>query len=93
MPDSTITTLSYLAGVLAVLYVGLMITTVVEATLQTSLRASVHETEGTIATLETTYYSSVAKLNAMDPHATGLVYPTAVTYTEARPSIGLSLAN
>jgi cytochrome oxidase assembly protein ShyY1 len=93
MPDQTIKTLSIIAASCATLYVALVIVTVMLATWQTSLVARVHETEGAIATLETSYYASVAQLNATNPIVAGYVAPSEVHYSEARPSVGLTLAH
>jgi cytochrome oxidase assembly protein ShyY1 len=92
MPDQTIRVLSLGAAGIGMLYVALVITTVVLATWQTSLVARVHETEGNIAALEATYYASVSELNATNPIGEGYVAPTEVHYTEARPTVGLTLA-
>jgi len=92
MPDKTITVLSLLASFIAIVYVVLVIVTVSLATWQTSLASGVRETEGSIATLETTYYASISVLNATNPHAVGYVSPSDVRYAEARPPAGLSLA-
>ncbi len=87
MPDKTVRMLSYVAVGLVVSYIGLVIATVYFATWQTSLAASVRATEGSIATLETSYYAAMARVTSTDPHALGLVAPNAVHYaTEEAPA-------
>lgn len=92
MPDKTITMLASLAGVIAFVYVVLVIVTVYFATWQTSLAATVRSTEGNLSQMESTYYSSIASLNATNPIAAGYVQPSEVKYAEAKAASGLSYA-
>lgn len=92
MPDRTITFLTLAAGMIFALYIVLVITTIVFATAQTSLAVEVRDTEGTISSLETTYYAQVAKDDASSPASVGLVKPADVQYAIAKPASGLSFA-
>jgi hypothetical protein len=92
MPDQTGFFLMVGAGVIFSLYIALVIITITLATWQTSLAAEVRETEGSITTLETTYYEALARQNAESPAAVGLVHPTVVEYAVARESAGISFA-
>ena len=92
MPDRTVHFLILTAGAIFTLYVGLVIFTITLATMQTSLAAQVRETEGTIATLETTYYAAVARENQASPASVGLVAPTSVAYATEKPGEGISFA-
>ena len=92
MPDKSVTFLSFVAGAMFVAYVVLMIVTVMFATVQTSLALSMRETEGSITELETTYYASIAKVNATSPTAEGYVAPTDVKYAQKSVAPDLSFA-
>jgi hypothetical protein len=92
MPDKTVSNLSYTASGLFIVYVFFMIATVYFATLQTSLAASVRETEGGITQLEKSYYDGVAVVSSANPHGAGYVTPSDVRYAEARTSTGLTFA-
>lgn len=72
-------------------YLALVIVTVSLAAWQTDLAVAVHETEGEIAMLETTYYEMVAKIDGANPSALGLVAPVAVTYAVKAPAPALTL--
>jgi len=92
MPDRTITFLTLGAGLLFAVYLAFVIMTVVFATMQTSLAVDVRDAEGSISTLETTYYAAIAKQNASSPSSIGLVQPQDVKYAVAKPASGLSFA-
>ncbi|MDB5195361.1 MAG: hypothetical protein JWO84_545 [Parcubacteria group bacterium] len=92
MPDRTIGFLSIAAGLIFSTYIVLVIVTIFFATVQTSLAAEVRTTEGSIATLETTYYASLARENASTPASAGLVAPSVVEYAIAKPAQGISFA-
>ncbi len=69
-----------------------VVLTVYYASLQTSLVANIHEHEGSITNLESTYYEGVAKISSSNPHEEGYVTPTEVRYVSERTSQGLSFA-
>jgi len=92
MPDKTVTFLAFVAGAMLFVYVALMILTVTLATVQTSLASNMRETEGSITELETTYYASIAKVNATSPTAAGYVAPTDVKYAQQNTAPDLSFA-
>jgi hypothetical protein len=92
MPDRTITVLSLAAGLIFITYIVLVIVTITFATIQTSLAASVRDTEGALSALETTYYASLAREDASTPASAGLVAPTVVEYAIAKPAPGISFA-
>lgn len=92
MPDRTVAFLTYTAGALFTVYIAFVVVTISLATMQTGLAAEVRETEGTIAQLETSYYTSISRENAATPASAGLVAPAAVLYATARTNDGLSLA-
>ena len=72
--------LTAVVGMLIAVYVALMITTIIFASLQTQLAQNVQNAHKEIAKLEDAYYASVAALDATDPHALGYVTPTRVQY-------------
>jgi hypothetical protein len=90
MPDRTISILSASALALLACYLGLMVTTVVYATMQTDLASSMRATESEIAALEDRYYDAVAALDASNPAAYGLVKPSSVAYAELSTATALS---
>ena len=92
MPDRTVHFLLLSAGAIFTLYVGIVIFTITLATMQTSLAAQVRETEGTIASLETTYYAAVARDSQSSPEHAGLVAPTSVAYATEKTGEGISFA-
>lgn len=92
MPDKTILFLSYSAGALFVIYIACVLVTVYYATLQTTLGATMRDTEGSITSLEQKYYQGVASISGSDPKGAGYVTPTDVVYSEVRTSSGLTFA-
>lgn len=72
--------LSATAGVLVAVYVALMVTTIIFASLQTQLAQDVQDKHMQIAKLENSYYASVATLDSTDPHTLGYVKPAHVQY-------------
>lgn len=92
MPDRTVTFLMLAAGALFVIYLVMVVVTVSFAAVQTTLAADVRTTEGSIATLEATYYDAIANQNAASPTELGLVAPAQVLYATQKPASGLSFA-
>ncbi len=90
MPDRLVPVLALACGALATVYVALMVTTILFATLQTQLASSIRDTQATIATLETKYYQSISELDSTDPYAVGYVRPAQVVYVSARALPNLS---
>jgi hypothetical protein len=93
MPDRTNFILGLAAGALAVIYVGIMITTIIFASWQTQLARGIDDSRSRIQSLEDDYYHAIAKLDNTDPHSVGLVAPSKVEYvTAARMQNGLTFA-
>lgn len=80
MPDRTISFLSAACGILVFTYIVLVITTITFAAWRTDHSAAVRNTEAQIASLESKYYDSVAKLDSTNPNEVGLVAPASVRY-------------
>lgn len=72
--------LSASAGLLVAVYVALMVTTIIFASLQTQLAQEVQDKHMAISKLENAYYSSVATLDSTDPRTLGYVTPSHVQY-------------
>ena len=87
-----IPTLSAMVGALIAVYVALMVTTIVFASLQTHLAQEVQQKQMAIGKLESDYYAQVAQLGAMDPKSLGYVKPTRVTYLTQASLPGLTFA-
>lgn len=83
MPDRLIPILSFACAVMTAAYIGLVVTTILFATLQTQLASGIRDTQATIASLETSYYSSIAKLDSTNPYSAGYVRPHTVLYVAA----------
>src|SRR4051812_35062393 len=77
---------------LIAVYVALMITTFVFASLQTHLAQEVQGEQKVIAKLEDRYYSQIAALDSTDPQAIGYVKPAHVTYLTQTAVPGLTFA-
>lgn len=92
MPDRTVTFLIFTACGIFALYLVMVVITVSYAAVQTSLAADVRATEGTIATLEATYYDAIAHQNGTSPSELGLVAPAQVLYATEKPAAGLTFA-
>jgi hypothetical protein len=92
MPDRTVSFLIFTACGIFAIYLVMVVVTVSYAAMQTTLAADVRATEGEIATLEATYYDSIAYQNAGSPAEAGLVRPVAVLYATEQPTTGLSFA-
>lgn len=84
--------LSAAVGILIALYVALMVTTIVFASLQTHLAQEVQQKQMAIGKLESDYYAQVAQLDSMDPQSLGYVKPAHVTYLTQAPLPGLTFA-
>lgn len=85
--------LSATAGALVAVYVALMITTIIFASLQTQLAQNVQEKHMEIAKLEDSYYASVAQLDSTDPHSLGYVTPPHIQYLSAATLPNLTFAH
>ncbi len=84
------TTLGACAGALLAAYIGLVVTTIFFAALQTKLAYTMQGTQTEIAALESSYYASVAMLDATDPHTLGFVKPAHVEFVASKETPGLS---
>lgn len=93
MSNRVILTLKYLCGSLFGVYLALIVSTVLFATLQTKLASDIHATQIAIGTIEGKYYSEVSRLNSIDPHTQGYVKPTQVQYVASVVKPGLSYAS
>ena len=93
MPDRANFFLGAIAAALAVVYIGLMITTIFFAAWQTQLARGIDDSRSRIQTLETRYYSEIAKLDSTDPGSVGLVAPSKVEYVVAARMPGLTFAD
>lgn len=85
--------LGMMAGAMLVIYLGLMVSTVLHAALQTQLAKNVRDAQTDITRLETSYYAAMATIDDADPYALGFVPAKKVTYVNATQNTGLSLAN
>jgi cytochrome oxidase assembly protein ShyY1 len=72
MPTRIIPVLSFSAGGLVLVYLGLIVTTVLFATWQTQAASSIRDAQATIGTLDST-----------DPATLGFVHPSQVEYVAA----------
>ena len=91
-PESTVSLLFYVASALFAGYVCCVILTVYYATLQTSLVATVRDTEGSITILERTYYDGVQAVSSTNPLGQGYVRPSDVHYAQEKKTSGLTFA-
>jgi hypothetical protein len=83
MPTRIIPVLSFSAGGLVLVYLGLIVTTVLFATWQTQAASSIRDAQATIGMLETQYYASIGTLDSTDPATLGFVHPSQVEYVAA----------
>lgn len=84
--------LSTVAGLLVAIYVALMITAIVFASLQTHLAQEVQQKHMAIGKLEADYYAEVAQLDSVDPQSLGYVKPAHVQYLTQAALPGLTFA-
>lgn len=84
MPDRLVPVLALACAALGAAYIALMVTTILFATLQTQLAASIRDTQASITALEAKYYESIATLDSTDPYAIGYVRPVQVVYVSGR---------
>jgi hypothetical protein len=68
-----------------------VVVTIMYATVETKLSNQMSDTQSQITVLESSYYNSVALLDATDPATVGLVKPAKVQFVTASLP-GLSLA-
>ncbi len=87
------TTLGAAAIALCAAYIGLVVATIFFAALQTKLADTMQSTQTEIAALESSYYDSVAMLDATDPRTLGFVKPSRVEFVAAAAAPSLSLAS
>ncbi|MES2225958.1 MAG: hypothetical protein V4480_04105 [Patescibacteria group bacterium] len=80
-------------GALLALYVALMISTILFASLQTQLAQNVQDKQMAIGKLESSYYDAIGQLDRTDPRALGYVTPQHVEYVTAANLPGLSFAD
>jgi hypothetical protein len=83
MPKHTITYLSATFGVMLAGYLSLVVFTVYLAAEQTRLGSSIGDTEAAIGTLESSYYSAVTRIDAIDPATLGYVQPAGHEFARA----------
>ncbi len=82
-PDRLIPVLSVSCGVLTVLYVTLVVTTIFFASWQSQAIGTIRTSESTIGNLESQYYSAINSVSSINPTALGFVAPTDVEYVAA----------
>jgi hypothetical protein len=92
MHNRLIPILGTIAGGLFALYVVLVCSTVIFAGIQTNLARSMQEIKGSIASLETSYYSKITEFSTLDPKSIGFITPKNVEYISAISSSGLTFA-
>jgi len=94
MTDRIIPALSISCGGLAILYVGLVISTIFFATWQTQAVSTITDAQSNIANLESNYYSITNRISQIDPTQVGFVEPSDVQYVAeaSNASVGLSFA-
>ena len=91
-PDRFIPLLTILCGALGASYVGLVIMTILFATWQTQEVSTMRSTESAISLLESSYYTEVAKLDAVNPSSLGFVTPHDTRYVSAVTDPNLTFA-
>lgn len=91
MPDRTISLLGATVAVLVTVYIGLVVTTITFATMQTELALTARDAESAIGAIETAYYAQVGVLSATDPKSMDLHKPSAVHYATKVTAPSLSL--
>lgn len=79
-------------GILIAVYVALVVTTIVFASLQTHLAQEVQHKQMAMGQLESDYYAQVAQLDSADPQTLGYVKPSHVTYLTQSTLPGLTFA-
>ncbi|KND50990.1 MAG: hypothetical protein AB202_01105 [Parcubacteria bacterium C7867-007] len=80
MPTRLIPVLSISAGVLVMVYLGLIVATILFATWQTQALSSIRDAQAAIGTLESKYYVAIGTLDSTNPYSLGFVRPTNVQY-------------
>lgn len=91
MPDRTISMLGATVVLLITVYIGLVVTTITYAAMQTELALTARDAESSIGAIETAYYAQVGVLSATDPKSMDLYKPSAVHYATRVTATGLSL--
>ncbi len=81
--DRLVPMLGASCGILAVLYVTLVVTTIFFASWQSQAVSIIRTSESTIGNLESQYYSTINSVSSIDPSSLGFVAPTDVQYVAA----------
>lgn len=81
--DRLVPMLGASCGILAVLYVTLVVTTIFFASWQSQAVSTIRTSESTIGNLESQYYSTINSVSSIDPSSLGFVAPTDVQYVAA----------
>lgn len=84
--------LTAIIGVLIAIYVALMVTAIIFASLQTHLAQEVQQKQMAIGTIEADYYTQVTQLDSTDPQSLGYVKPAQVEYLTQATLPGLTFA-
>lgn len=92
MSDRIIPVLTWTALVLACTYIALIVATISFATWQTQQLAEIREVESRIATIESSYYEAIARINRTDPSVHGLSEPRSVRYVTAVSGTNVTFA-
>ena len=92
LPDRPVQLLSLIAAGLVAVYIVLVVTTIFFAAWQTQLASRIDDAHASISALEDEYYAAIARIDATDPSALGLVAPDRVEYVVAARVPGLSFA-
>lgn len=91
MPNRLLPALRATFFTLSTVYVVLMVSTVSFAAHETDLREAIHDTEASIATLESRYFRAADELTKTDPALLGLGAPTGTRYAKEAQVPALSL--
>lgn len=91
MPNRLLPALRTAFFSLIAVYLVLMVSAVSFAALETDLREAIHDTEASIATLESRYFIAADVLTRTDPALLGLGAPAGKRYAKEAQSPALSL--
>lgn len=91
MPNRLLPVLRTTFFTLIAVYLGLVVSTVSFAAHETDLREAIRDTEASIATLESRYFSAAQELTKTDPALLGLGAPAGKRYAKEAEVPALSL--
>lgn len=92
LPVPITATLAAAAGLLAIVYVGMLAVAMTYGVLQIQAAQTVRDTSAAVGNLETTYLSVITTINNVNPVSLGFSKPSTVAYvTGSRPQPTVSL--